>query len=118
MARSLTTALAAVWVLAALPAQADTVGPFTFRMPEGWAVCPGDAAPAGALLLCPATGAAKISIKTGVGGDDAVKMAHAEAPGEVLKELDGRVSGQPGHVTVATSDGMIRVAAASPASGG
>jgi len=117
MSRTLTTALAGALLMAAAPARAESVGPFNYRMPEGWAVCAGEA-PKGAAQLCPAQGAARIWIKTGVGGSDAAAMARAEAPGDSLKELDGKVSGQPGHVTVATSEGVIRAAAATAASGG
>ncbi len=107
----LTSALASI-------AHADSVGPFNYQLPEGWTTCANVASPAGTRALCPPKGAAIITIQTGTGGTDPVAMARAVATGEVLKELDGNVSGQPGHVTVATSNGAIRVAAATAAGGG
>ena len=116
MCRSLTVVAAAFLVLAG-DAAADSVGAFHFVMPTGWAVCPTQDF-VGYHALCPATGAARIGIRSPVAGPDAATLARTEVVGEVLKDSAVAFVGEVGHLVVSQNERVIAVAAASTAGGG
>ncbi len=107
-------------LVAAGPARAETVGSFTYAVPQGWQSC--SVLPGFDAQFCNPGGAA-IGIKAPIAGPDAAAIARGGLDGaEILQDTAILFAGQPGHLVITKldrgGDTFVVAAAATGAGGG